>query len=49
VLAPRIRAEKLIGEEATSRRVRALLELVKETLGKGSLSYRVLRGLGQFL
>ncbi|MCC6065502.1 MAG: AAA family ATPase [Thermofilum sp.] len=49
VLAPRIRAEKLIGEEATSRRVRALLELVEETLGKGSLSYRVLRGLGQFL
>jgi energy-coupling factor transporter ATP-binding protein EcfA2 len=49
VLAPRLRAERLLGEEAIGRRVRGLLDLVERNLGKGSLSYRVLRGLGQSL
>jgi MoxR-like ATPase len=47
VLAPRLRAEKLLGEESISKKINDLLNHVEKNLGKSSLSYRVLRWLKQ--
>lgn len=45
VIAPRLRAEALLGSEDLLKRVRDMREYVKSLLGGKSLSYRVLRGL----
>jgi len=45
VIAPRIRAEALLGSEELLKRVRELRKVIEELLGMKSLSYRTLRGL----
>jgi len=45
VIAPRLRAEALLGSEDLLKRVRDMREYVKSLLGGKSLSYKVLRGL----
>jgi hypothetical protein len=45
VIAPRLRAEALLGSEDLLKRVRDMREYMKNLLGGKSLSYRVLRGL----
>jgi len=45
VIAPRLRAEALLGSEDLLKRVRDMRESVKSLLGGKSLSYKVLRGL----
>jgi hypothetical protein len=48
VIAPRLRAEALLGSEDLLKRVRDMREYVKSLLGGKSLSYRVLRGLVEY-
>ena len=45
VIAPRLRAEALLGSEDLLKRIRDMRESVKSLLGGKSLSYKVLRGL----
>jgi len=45
VIAPRLRAEALLGSEDLLKKVRGMRDYVKKLLGDKSLSYRVLRGL----
>lgn len=45
IIAPRIRAEALLGSEELLKRVKELQKTIEELLGVKSLSYRVLRGL----
>jgi len=45
VIAPRLRAEALLGSEDLLKRVKDIRDSVKKLLGDKSLSYRVLRGL----
>jgi len=48
VIAPRLRAEALLGSEELLKRIRDMREYVKSLLGGKSLSYRVLRGLVEY-